>query len=80
LDFRIASLEGLSEADDDPADALPEIPAGPPLSGLGDLWILGRHRVLCEQLVAAPRGGEAAQAQREKWRLARVAAFLENKV
>ena len=47
IDFRIASLEGLSEADDDPADALPEIPAGPPLSRLGDLWILGPHRVLC---------------------------------
>jgi hypothetical protein len=30
-----------------------------------------------EQLVAAR---EATQAQREKWRLARVAAFLENKV
>jgi DNA modification methylase len=47
IDFRIASLEGPSEPDDDPADALPEIPAGPPLSSLGDLWILGRHRVLC---------------------------------
>ena len=38
MDFRIASVEGLSEADDDPADALPEIPAGPPLSRLGDLF------------------------------------------
>jgi ParB-like chromosome segregation protein Spo0J len=47
IDFRIASLDGLSEADDDSADALPESAAGPPLSGLGDLWILGRHRVLC---------------------------------
>jgi DNA modification methylase len=47
IDFRIASLDGLSEADDDPADALPEMAAGPPLSRLGDLWILGRHRVLC---------------------------------
>jgi DNA modification methylase len=47
IDLRIASLEGQSEAADDPADALPEIPAGPPLSRLGDLWILGPHRVLC---------------------------------
>jgi DNA modification methylase len=47
IDFRIASLEGLSEADADPADALPEIPAGPPLSKPEDLWILGPHRVLC---------------------------------
>jgi DNA modification methylase len=47
IDFRIASLEGLSEAGDDPADALSEIPVGPPLSRLGDLWVLGRHCVLC---------------------------------
>ena len=47
IDFRIASLEGLSEADDDPADALPASPAGPLLSRVGDLWILGPHRVLC---------------------------------
>jgi DNA modification methylase len=26
---------------------LPALPAGPPLSKIGDLWILGRHRVLC---------------------------------
>ena len=47
IDFRIASLEGLSEADDDPADALPDTPAGRRVCNLGDLWILGRHRVLC---------------------------------
>src|SRR5947209_15566472 len=45
IDFRIASLEGLSETGDDPADALPDTPAGPPLSRVGDLWIVGRHRV-----------------------------------
>jgi len=54
LDFRIASLEGLSEADDDPADALPEIPASPPLSRLGDLRIIGRHRVLCRTTGRGP--------------------------
>src|SRR5438270_1967734 len=47
IDFRIASFDGPSEPDDDPADAFPESAAGPPLSRLGDLWILGRHRVLC---------------------------------
>ena len=26
---------------------VPEVPAGPPLSKIGDLWLLGRHRVLC---------------------------------
>ena len=47
IDFRIASLEGPPEPAEDPADALPEIPAGSPRSRLGDLWVLGRHRVLC---------------------------------
>ena len=47
IDLRIASLESPPDADDDPADALPELSAGPPLSKNGDLWLLGRHRVLC---------------------------------
>jgi DNA modification methylase len=47
IDLRIASLEDLPECDDDPADILPELSAGPPLSKIGDLWILGRHRILC---------------------------------
>jgi DNA modification methylase len=47
IDLRIASLENLPAPDDDPADALPEPPADPPLSKIGDLWMLGNHRVLC---------------------------------
>ena len=35
-------------AADDTADKIPEIDASrPPVSRLGDLWILGRHRLLC---------------------------------
>jgi hypothetical protein len=47
IDLRIASLEDLPEHDDDPADILPELPAGPPISAIGDLWLLGPHHVLC---------------------------------
>jgi DNA modification methylase len=47
IDLRIASLDDLPDTDNDPADAVPEIPAGAPLSKLGDLWVLGRHRALC---------------------------------
>ena len=47
IDLRIASLEDLPETDNDPADVVPEVSADPPLSKLGDLWVLGRHRVLC---------------------------------
>jgi hypothetical protein len=47
IDLRIASLDDLPDTDNDPADAVPKIPAGAPLSKLGDLWVLGRHRALC---------------------------------
>jgi ParB-like chromosome segregation protein Spo0J len=47
IDLRIASLDDMPEQDDDPADAVPEVSAEPPISQIGDLWLLGRHRVLC---------------------------------
>src|SRR6202030_644585 len=53
IDLRIASLEEPPEPDADPADEVPEVPAGPPLSKIGDLWVLGRHRVLCGSALEA---------------------------
>ena len=47
IDLRISSLDDMPEEGDDPADAAPEVPAGPPVSKLGDLWLLGHHRLLC---------------------------------
>jgi DNA modification methylase len=44
IDLRIDSLD---DQDADPADVLPESSAGPPVSKLGDLWLLGRNRLLC---------------------------------
>jgi hypothetical protein len=46
IDLRIEGLNAQPEGDD-PADALPEPPAGPPVTCPGDLWLLGPHRVLC---------------------------------
>jgi DNA modification methylase len=54
IDLRIGSLENLPEAGDDPTDALPEISTHPPLSKIGDLWLLGKHRVLCGSALDAP--------------------------
>lgn len=31
----------------DPADTLPEMPDGPAVSKIDDIWLLGEHRVLC---------------------------------
>jgi DNA modification methylase len=47
IDLRIASLDEVPEQVDDPADAVPELLTRPSVSKLGDLWFLGRHRVLC---------------------------------
>jgi DNA modification methylase len=42
-------IEGLAEQpeDDDPADALPEMRTGPPVTQLGDRWLLGDSVVGC---------------------------------
>src|SRR3954452_988337 len=47
IDLRIASLEDVPDQADDPADALPEFSTQPPISKIADLWMLGRHRLLC---------------------------------
>jgi len=47
IDLRIASLEDVSDQAYDPADALPEFSTQPPLNKIGDLWMLGRNRLLC---------------------------------
>jgi len=60
LDFRLdvtgfemaeidLKIEGLDEKKDGPdaADDIPELPSPLPVSLLGDLWLLGKHRVLC---------------------------------
>ena len=47
IDLRIASLDDPAQRDDDPADVVPEVSAGPPLSKIGDLWVLDCHRLLC---------------------------------
>ena len=47
IDLRIQSLEEVSDRVDDPADAVLDVVAGPPISKIGDQWLLGRHRLLC---------------------------------
>ena len=47
IDLRIASVEDPLPGADDPADFLPELPTGQPITKIGDLWVLGRHRLLC---------------------------------
>ena len=44
IDLRI---EGLDDNGEDFDDELPETPAGPAVTQLGDLWLLGEHRLYC---------------------------------
>jgi ParB-like chromosome segregation protein Spo0J len=53
IDLRIASLDEAPERDDDPADVVPEVADGPAVSKLGDVWLLGGHRVLCGNALEA---------------------------
>ena len=46
IDLIIENLAPATAGQDDPADFLPELPSTP-VSRLGDLWRLGKHRVLC---------------------------------
>ncbi|HUY86847.1 MAG TPA: site-specific DNA-methyltransferase [Acidimicrobiales bacterium] len=47
IDLLIEGLAPATDGETDPADVLPEISVGPPVSQLGDLWVLGPHRVYC---------------------------------
>ncbi len=47
IDLLIEGLEAANNGHIDPADELPEARSIVPVSKGGDLWILGRHRILC---------------------------------
>jgi DNA modification methylase len=46
IDVILEGAGGADESEADPADNIPEPPAFP-ISWLGDLWCLGKHRLLC---------------------------------
>ena len=45
IDFRIESAVLIEK--DNNTNAIPPVPIGPPVCRLGDLWLLGRHRLYC---------------------------------
>src|SRR6184192_3928674 len=46
IDILIGELS-LAANDNDPADAVVEVAAGPAISRLGDVWDIGNHRLIC---------------------------------
>ncbi|MFC6487695.1 site-specific DNA-methyltransferase [Nitratireductor sp. GCM10026969] len=47
IDVLIGELTLGGEADEDPADAVPELADGPAVTRLGDVWLMGPHRLIC---------------------------------
>ena len=47
IELRIEGLDSEAREESDSADTLPVAPLGPPVSRVGDLWMLGSHRVHC---------------------------------
>jgi DNA modification methylase len=47
IDLRIDGLSNPQPDRTDPADVAPPVHNGPPISERGDLWVLGRHRIIC---------------------------------
>ena len=45
IDILIGELEAAEE--DDPADEVPEVDDGPPITRPGDIWCIGKHRLIC---------------------------------
>jgi DNA modification methylase len=46
IDILIGELEA-AEEEDDPADEAPELGDGVPVTKPGDLWLIGKHRLIC---------------------------------
>ena len=53
IDLRIEGLNSLTEGGEDPADSLPPESNRPPVSRVGDLWLLEGHRVYCANALEA---------------------------
>jgi DNA modification methylase len=47
IDVMVEGLAPAHDGQEDPADSLPEIPENFQVSRSGDLWTLGRHRIVC---------------------------------
>jgi len=52
IDLRIEGLPASAESED-PADLIPPTLGQPPVSEPGDLWLLGKHRILCGDALEA---------------------------
>jgi DNA modification methylase len=66
IDIVIGEAAGGATAAPDPADDIPAVEPGPAVSRTGDIWLLGRHRLICgsaldEGVLQALMGDEQAR-------------------
>jgi DNA modification methylase len=61
IDLRIEGLSAAVDGGTDPADQLPAPSDRPPVSTLGDIWHLGKHRLLCGDAAQGPSYGALMQ-------------------
>ena len=64
IDILIGELDAVEE--EDPADEVPELEAGPPVTRAGDIWCIGKHRLICGDAIdpeAYARLMDGAEAQ-----------------
>jgi len=64
IDFRIEQLT--STAEDQAAEQLPPLPPGPPVTCLGDTWLLGEQRVHCGSALEPSAFSTLMQGQRAR--------------
>ncbi len=62
IDLRIESLAAANG--DDASEPAPMLPAGPPVSQPGDLWLLGSHKVYCANALNADAFAELMASDR----------------
>lgn len=55
------------DAKADPADAVPELASGPAVTRPGDLWQIGRHRLICGDALKRRRMIGCWRARRRRW-------------
>ena len=47
IDVLMAELSPQEDDEPDPADAVPDVAEGPAVTQEGDVWLIGRHRLIC---------------------------------
>lgn len=68
--FEMAEVDLLIGAGDetdakaDPADAVPDVESGPAVSRLGDIWQIGRHRLICGDATEPETFGQLLAGER----------------